>query len=165
MIPLGALVPARFLILTAHLVALGMAAGARDTHSPRLAAHRVLSGGVHARVDTELLCALGLAALLLAIEFGGFFMGVSMFHRGQGLFSVGAHAAASITLGLALMDGWDLGGFWLLLGLCRWVKQAGRGGPKIGDPPPKKNNPPFSPFSPLSIQSRPPVVGVSFYRY
>uniref|UniRef100_A0A8B9UM19 Transmembrane protein 107 n=1 Tax=Anas zonorhyncha TaxID=75864 RepID=A0A8B9UM19_9AVES len=69
-------------------------------------------------INAKLLCALGLATVLLAMEFGGFFMGVSMFHRRQGLFSLGIHAAASISLGLALMDGWDLGGFWLLLGLC-----------------------------------------------
>uniref|UniRef100_A0A8B9R800 Transmembrane protein 107 n=1 Tax=Anas platyrhynchos TaxID=8839 RepID=A0A8B9R800_ANAPL len=72
----------------------------------------------YAVMNAKLLCALGLATVLLAMEFGGFFMGVSMFHRRQGLFSLGIHAAASISLGLALMDGWDLGGFWLLLGLC-----------------------------------------------
>uniref|UniRef100_A0A8B9SYL4 Transmembrane protein 107 n=1 Tax=Anas platyrhynchos TaxID=8839 RepID=A0A8B9SYL4_ANAPL len=87
MIPLGALVPARFLILTAHLVALGMAAGARDTHV-RASLPLEFSVEEYTRVDTELLCALGLAAVLLAIEFGGFFMGVSMFHRGQGLFCI-----------------------------------------------------------------------------
>nr|XP_038031345.1 transmembrane protein 107-like [Anas platyrhynchos] len=117
MIPLWAVALTRFLTLMAHLVALGRVAWARDT-PVRASLPLEFSAEEYARVNTELLCALGLAAVLLAIEFGGFFMGVSMFHRGQGLFSVGAHAAASITLGLALMDGWDLGGFWLLLGLC-----------------------------------------------
>uniref|UniRef100_A0A8C3CDS7 Transmembrane protein 107 n=1 Tax=Cairina moschata TaxID=8855 RepID=A0A8C3CDS7_CAIMO len=117
MAPLGALVPARFLTLTAHLVALGTAAGARDTHV-RASLPLEFSAEEYARVDAELLGALGGAAGLLAIEFGGFFMGVSMFHRGQGLLSLGAHTAAAISLGLALLEGWDLGSFWLLLGLC-----------------------------------------------
>uniref|UniRef100_U3IDL0 Transmembrane protein 107 n=1 Tax=Anas platyrhynchos platyrhynchos TaxID=8840 RepID=U3IDL0_ANAPP len=101
----------------AHLVGLGTVTGAGDTHV-RASLPLEFSEEEYARVNTELLCALGLAAVLLAIEFGGFFTGVSMIQCKQELFSVGAHAAASITLGLALMDGWDLGGFWLLLGLC-----------------------------------------------
>uniref|UniRef100_A0A8B9ZJE5 Transmembrane protein 107 n=1 Tax=Anas platyrhynchos TaxID=8839 RepID=A0A8B9ZJE5_ANAPL len=101
----------------AHLVGLGTVTGARDTHV-RASLPLEFSEEEYMHVNTKLLCALGLAAVLLAIEFGGFFTGVSMIQCKQELFSVGAHAAASITLGLALMDGWDLGGFWLLLGLC-----------------------------------------------
>uniref|UniRef100_A0A8B9V9X4 Transmembrane protein 107 n=1 Tax=Anas zonorhyncha TaxID=75864 RepID=A0A8B9V9X4_9AVES len=100
-----------------HLGGLGTVTGARDTHV-RASLPLEFSEEEYTRVNTELLCALGLAAVLLAIEFGGFFTGVSMIQCKQELFSVGAHAAASITLCLALMDGWDLGGFWLLLGLC-----------------------------------------------
>eukprot|EP00075_Anas_platyrhynchos_P014577 XP_027303830.1 POU domain, class 4, transcription factor 1-like [Anas platyrhynchos] len=84
---------------------------------PRLAAPRVLSGGVRA-CQHRAAVRPGVGCGAAGHRVWGFLYGVSMFHARQGLFSVGAHAAASITLGLALMDSWDLGGFWLLLGLC-----------------------------------------------
>ncbi|XP_068535230.1 uncharacterized protein [Anas acuta] len=83
MIPLGALVPARFLTLMSHLVGLGTVAGARDTHV-RASLPLEFSEEEYALVNTELLCALGLAVVLLAIEFGGFFTGVSMISTRHG---------------------------------------------------------------------------------
>lgn len=117
MAPPGALVLARFLMLTAHLVALGMAAWARDPHV-RASLPLEFSAEEYARVDAELLGALGGVLGMLALEFGGLFAGVSRFHRWQCLLSVVAHAPAAITLGLALLEGWDVGCFWPLLVLC-----------------------------------------------
>ncbi|XP_071888418.1 transmembrane protein 107-like isoform X2 [Anas platyrhynchos] len=116
MIPLWAVALARFLTLMSHLVALGRVAWARDT-PVRASLPLEFSAEEYARVNTELLCALGLAAGLLAIEFGGFFAGVSRFHRLQGMFSLRFHAAASFTLYYALRKCWEVRGFWLLLGL------------------------------------------------
>nr|XP_038028244.1 transmembrane protein 107-like [Anas platyrhynchos] len=82
MIPLWAVALTRFLTLMAHLVALGRVAWAG--HPVRASLPLEFSAEEYARVNTELLCALGLAAGLLAIEFGGFFAGVSRFHRLQG---------------------------------------------------------------------------------
>ena len=43
-----------------------------------------------------------------------------------------SHAAATLTLGLALLEQWDLSAFTFTLTLCRWVLRGG-GHPK--DPP------------------------------
>uniref|UniRef100_A0A8V5HB37 Transmembrane protein 107 n=1 Tax=Melopsittacus undulatus TaxID=13146 RepID=A0A8V5HB37_MELUD len=109
--PRGALIPARFLTLTAHLVLL------------LLLSTRPAPSSVPAEEDPrEVTCplgALGGALALLGVEFCGFFSGASMFHHGQGLLSIGAHAVAALTLTLADLEGWDSAPCWSLFTLCR----------------------------------------------
>ncbi|KAM6364683.1 transmembrane protein 107 [Pluvialis apricaria] len=115
--PRGSLVPARFLVLTAHLVLLLVVGGARDPHV-RAALPLHFSAEEYAHAERWLWGALGGALGLLGVEFVGFFSGVSMFRTGQSLFSLGAHGGAALALTLALLEGWDSGSFWLLFGLC-----------------------------------------------
>eukprot|EP00076_Gallus_gallus_P012338 XP_015129767.2 transmembrane protein 107 isoform X2 [Gallus gallus] len=110
MAPLGMLVPARFLTMTAHLVALLTVAMARDPHV-RATLPLQFSQEEYTNADAQLLWVVGSALGLMAIEVGGFFSGVSMFHPGQGLLSTLSHAAATLTLGLALLEQWDLSAF------------------------------------------------------
>ncbi|XP_068780116.1 transmembrane protein 107 isoform X2 [Struthio camelus] len=115
MTSLGALVPARFLALTAHLVAVLTIFWARDPHV--LASLPLeFSPEEYARVDTELLVALGVTLGLFALELGGFFSGLSMFHRPQGLLSALAHAGATVALVFFLFERWDCGAYWGVLG-------------------------------------------------
>eukprot|EP00076_Gallus_gallus_P031929 XP_024997467.1 transmembrane protein 107 isoform X1 [Gallus gallus] len=86
MAPLGMLVPARFLTMTAHLVALLTVAMARDPHV-RATLPLQFSQEEYTNADAQLLWVVGSALGLMAIEVGGFFSGVSMFHPGQGLLS------------------------------------------------------------------------------
>ncbi|GAB0201251.1 transmembrane protein 107 [Grus japonensis] len=115
--PRGSLVPARFLALTAHLVLLLQLGWGRDPHV-RASLPLEFSAEEYAHAERLLGGALGGALGLLGVEFVGFFAGVSMFHPGQSLLSLGAHAGAALALTLALLEGWDGGSFWLLFGLC-----------------------------------------------
>ncbi|XP_064357167.1 transmembrane protein 107 isoform X2 [Dromaius novaehollandiae] len=115
MASLGVLVPARFLALTAHLVTVLTILWARDPHV--LASLPLeFSPEEYARVDTELLVALGVTLGLLALELGGFLSGLSMFHRPQALLSAMAHGGTTLALLLFLAERWDCGAYWGLLG-------------------------------------------------
>ncbi|KAM9514227.1 transmembrane protein 107 [Guaruba guarouba] len=110
MSPRGAMVPARFLTLTAHLVLLLLLS---TRPAPTSASAEEFPPEV-----TWPLGALGGALALLGVEFCGFFSGASMFHHGQGLLSIGAHAAAALTLTLADLEGWDSASCWIIFALC-----------------------------------------------
>ncbi|XP_065509544.1 transmembrane protein 107 [Caloenas nicobarica] len=117
MSPRGSLVPARFLVLTAHLVVLVLLVWGPEPHV--LASLPLeFSAQEHERAERLLGGALWGSLGLLGVELVGFFSGVSMFHAGQGLLSLGAHAAATLTLTLAVLERWDSSCFWLLFGLC-----------------------------------------------
>ncbi|XP_069655899.1 transmembrane protein 107 [Haliaeetus albicilla] len=115
--PRGSLVPARFLVLTAHLVLLLQLGWGRDPHV-RASLPLEFSAEEYAHADRLLGGALGGALGLLGVEFVGFFSGVSMFHPGQSLLSLAAHGGAALALAWALLEGWDSSCFWLLFGLC-----------------------------------------------
>ncbi|XP_067173568.1 transmembrane protein 107 [Apteryx mantelli] len=115
MASLGVLVPARFLALTAHLVAVLTILWAREPHV--LASLPLeFAPEEYARADTELLVALGTTVALLALELGGFFAGVSMFHPPQALLSATAHGGATLALGFFLFERWGCGAYWGVLG-------------------------------------------------
>ncbi|XP_048789091.1 transmembrane protein 107 isoform X2 [Lagopus muta] len=110
MAPRRILVLARFLTMMAHLVALLIAVMAREPYV-RASLPLEFSQEEYSNADTLLLCVVGSALGLLAVELGGFFSGVSMFHPGQGLLSTLLHAGAALILGLSLLEEWDLSAF------------------------------------------------------
>ncbi|XP_069739287.1 transmembrane protein 107, partial [Phaenicophaeus curvirostris] len=115
--PPSALIPARFLVLTAHLVLLLQAALATAPHV-RASLPPEFTPEEFAHTERLLWGALGGALGLLGVELVGFFGGVSMFHVGQGLLSLVSHAGAALTLSLGWSEAWGLPAFCWQLGLC-----------------------------------------------
>ncbi len=70
------------------------------------------------RKDVELATGLAVAIGLLAIEFVGFFSGISMFAPSVVLLSIAAHASASVALAYFCLDVWDCNLYWWIFGLC-----------------------------------------------
>jgi len=117
MLQASGLVPARFLVLTAHLVlTLAVLLARQDTVLACLPLdHSDLDMN---RKDTELAAGLGVTIGLLAIEMLGFLSGLSMFSAVQSLLSISLHAAASVAMGYLILDTWDCDLFWWIFSLC-----------------------------------------------
>jgi len=117
MLQASGLVPARFLVLTAHLVlTLAVLLARQDTVLACLPLdHSDLDMD---RKDTELAAGLGVTIGLLAIEMLGFLSGLSMFSAVQSLLSISLHAAASVAMGYLILDTWDCDLFWWIFSLC-----------------------------------------------
>ena len=139
MLQASGLVPARFLVLTAHLVlTLAVLLARRDTVLACLPLdHSDLDMD---RKDTELAAGLGVTIGLLAIEMVweqdiqnifklysliailytqlGFLSGLSMFSAVQSLLSISLHAAASVAMAYLILDTWDCDLFWWIFSLC-----------------------------------------------
>jgi len=117
MLQASGLVPARFLVLTAHLVlTLAVLLARRDTVLACLPLdHSDLDMD---RKDTELAAGLGVTIGLLAIEMLGFLSGLSMFSAVQSLLSISLHAAASVAMAYLILDTWDCDLFWWIFSLC-----------------------------------------------
>ncbi|XP_071276122.1 transmembrane protein 107 [Agelaius tricolor] len=98
------LLPGRFLAMAAHL-ALLLRMGGDPPKSP--------SG----ELEPGFWGALGGSLALLGVEFLGFFSGVSMFHSGQSLGSLGAHIGAALGLTLGWIEAWDGPALWATLAL------------------------------------------------
>ncbi|XP_053789147.1 transmembrane protein 107-like isoform X4 [Vidua chalybeata] len=98
------LLPGRFLAMAAHLGMLMRMGG----DPPKLP-----SGDP----EPGFWGALGGSLALLGVEFLGFFSGVSMFHPGQSLASLAAHAGAVLGLALGWLEAWDGAALWASLAL------------------------------------------------
>ncbi|XP_002403792.3 transmembrane protein 107 [Ixodes scapularis] len=112
-----ALVPARFLTLSAHFVLLVTLLWAREDNI-RACLPWGFSDADYARKDTEIVVGLSLAILLVVFELVGFFSGISMFFPSQALLSIAAHCAASIALAYYVVESWGCAGYWWIFAFC-----------------------------------------------
>ncbi|XP_064394822.1 transmembrane protein 107-like [Halichondria panicea] len=120
MMVLNAVIPARFLSLTAHLVINIMLFWSRE---PFVLACLPQGVGLadleqYAEKDTQFLIALSLSLVFTVSELTGFLLGLSMFNSLPNMFSITAHVAASITLALFTVNLWSCDSYWYILGFC-----------------------------------------------
>lgn len=115
-----ALVPTRFLTLSAHFVLLVTLLWARDDNV-RACLPPGFSDADYGRKDTEIIIGLSLGLFLLVFEILGFFSGVSMFFPSQALISIIAHCAASIALTYFVVEVWNCTAYWWIFGLCSLI--------------------------------------------
>ncbi|CAI8029682.1 Transmembrane protein 107, partial [Geodia barretti] len=114
-----AVVPARFLSLTAHLVLTIMLYWSREPHiSACTSADADESSSEYKRKDLQLLLALSFTLLCTAVEFGGFFLGLSMFTSLPSIFSITSHVSACISLALFIVNEWSCDDYWFIFGFC-----------------------------------------------
>ena len=72
----------------------------------------------YSRKDIELAAGLSVAIGLLCVELLGFLSGLTMFSASVGLFSILAHATASVAMGYFAMDVWDCTLYWWIFSFC-----------------------------------------------
>ncbi|XP_067412566.1 transmembrane protein 107 isoform X2 [Emydura macquarii macquarii] len=111
------LVPARFLTLTAHLVIVITIFWSRD-NNVRASLPLQYTQQEYERRDVELVVALSVTLGCFAVELAGFLSGVSMFNNTQSLLSIGAHAAAAVSLLFFLFEQWDGSLYWWIFAFC-----------------------------------------------
>ncbi|XP_064642317.1 transmembrane protein 107-like isoform X1 [Lineus longissimus] len=114
------LVPTRFLCLVAHLIVTIMIFWVRDYNVKASLASGYTQEEYTAK-DTELIIGLSVALGLFALEFIGFFGGISMFMHSQGLISIAAHCSAAVALTYFLFEQWDIGRYWWVFAFCSCV--------------------------------------------
>ncbi|XP_064642318.1 transmembrane protein 107-like isoform X2 [Lineus longissimus] len=107
------LVPTRFLCLVAHLIVTIMIFWVRDYNVKASLASGYTQEEYTAK-DTELIIGLSVALGLFALEFIGFFGGISMFMHSQGLISITAHAAGAGALTYFFFWRWTIIDFWMI---------------------------------------------------
>ena len=114
---LNGLIPARFLVLVAHLTILATMLWARD---PTIKACLPLSysDSEYDDKDVEFIVGLSLALGFGVLELFSFMFGLSMFVQSQNLISTGAHFAASVALVYYLIDAYACAEFWYIFGFC-----------------------------------------------
>jgi len=116
--PHHALIPARFLTLTAHAVLLITLLWSRQT-SVDVCVSSSLSSSTSATSGTDtVVVALSLGLASAAIEFLGFFSGVTTFFPTVSLLSFVAHSSASIGLSLVVYEDLPCSSLWIILAFC-----------------------------------------------
>lgn len=111
--PHHALIPARFLTLTAHVVLLITLLWSRQT-----SVDICLTSPFSDSTVDDVVVALSLGLASAAIEFFGFFSGISTFFPTVSLLSFVAHASASIGLSLVVFEDLPCSSLWFILGFC-----------------------------------------------
>ncbi|XP_039250399.1 transmembrane protein 107-like [Styela clava] len=111
------LVPTRFLVLIAHLVIVISIFWSRDLNVKACLPINYTAAEYSSR-DTELIIGLSITLAFFLVEFGGFIGGVSMFSHTQSLFSIAAHAGASVTLAFFVFDSWSCSLYWWIFAFC-----------------------------------------------
>uniref|UniRef100_A0A1B6FGN9 Transmembrane protein 107 n=1 Tax=Cuerna arida TaxID=1464854 RepID=A0A1B6FGN9_9HEMI len=113
----GNLIPARFLILLAHMTICIV-----TLSSP--------SGNIYACLpeeyeeedyrskDFQFQVGLYLSLALIALEFLGFLSGTSMFLPSVATLSLGCHASACVLMAQSLLDNWSCHAYWWIFGFC-----------------------------------------------
>ncbi|XP_074898417.1 transmembrane protein 107 [Buteo buteo] len=114
--PRGSLVPARFLVLTAHLVLLLQLGWGRDPHV-RASLPLEFSAEEYAHADRLLGGPWGGPWGSWGSSSSASFRGSPCSTLAESAFAGGPRGAA-LALAWALLEGWDSGCFWLLFGLC-----------------------------------------------
>ncbi len=118
MLHASGLVPTRFLTLMAHLVLCVTLLLAREDNVKACLPFDHTEEQFR-RKDVELSAGLGVAIGLLVIELVGFASGVSMFGAPSvALFSIAAHATASVALSYFALDVWDCSLYWWIFAFC-----------------------------------------------
>lgn len=110
-LPASGLVPARFLLLTSHLVLCLTLLMSRE-ESVLACLPLDYTELEFSRRDTELAAGLGVAVGLIGIELAGFLSGISMFSPVQSLLSIGLHGTATVAMAYLILDLWDCGLYW-----------------------------------------------------
>ncbi|KAI5628877.1 transmembrane protein 107, partial [Silurus asotus] len=111
---INSLVPARFLILTAHLVMVITIFWSRvNAHT-----HTTKSKGICSLFVLRLIISLSVTLFLFAIELFGFFSGVSMFNSNQGVLSMVCHCSASVSLSFFVFQQWECWVYWIIFAFC-----------------------------------------------
>ncbi|XP_051514478.1 transmembrane protein 107 [Myxocyprinus asiaticus] len=111
------LVPARFLTLTAHLVIIITIFWSRENNVQSCLPLDFTEEQFRTE-DTRLVVALSVTLGLFAVEFIGFFSGVSMFNSNQGLLSLVSHSSASVSLSFFVFQQWPCWTYWIIFSLC-----------------------------------------------
>ena len=111
------LIPARFLVLIAHLTILATMLWARD---PTIKACLPVdyTSQEYDDKDLEFIIGLSLALAFCVVELLGFLVGISMFVHTQNLLSIAAHFSASVALVYYLIDSYGCSEFWWIFGFC-----------------------------------------------
>nr|XP_050038878.1 transmembrane protein 107-like [Dermacentor andersoni] len=113
----NALVPGRFLTLSAHVVLLVTLLWVYD-ENVRACLPRDFSEAQYAAKSTEIIVGLSLGLVLAAFELVGFLTGVSMFFASQALISTAAHCAATVALAYFVVDLWNCSAYWWIFVFC-----------------------------------------------
>ncbi|KAH8041600.1 hypothetical protein HPB51_017045 [Rhipicephalus microplus] len=113
----NALVPGRFLTLSAHVVLLVTLIWVYD-ENVRACLPRDFSQAQYAAKSTEMIVGLSLGLILAVFEMVGFLTGVSMFFPSQALISTVAHCAATVALAYFVVDLWNCFAYWWIFALC-----------------------------------------------
>ncbi|KAK8756649.1 hypothetical protein V5799_000649 [Amblyomma americanum] len=113
----NALVPSRFLTLSAHLVLLVTLLWVYD-ENVRACLPRDFSEEQYTAKSTEVIVGLSLGLVLAVFELVGFLTGVSMFFPSQALISTASHCAATIALAYYVVDFWDCSAYWWIFAFC-----------------------------------------------
>ncbi|KAL1433122.1 hypothetical protein MTO96_002087 [Rhipicephalus appendiculatus] len=113
----NALVPGRFLTLSAHVVLLVTLIWVYD-ENVRACLPRDFSEAQYAAKSTEMIVGLSLGLVLAVFELVGFLTGVSMFFASQALISTAAHCAATVALTYFVVDLWSCSAYWWIFAFC-----------------------------------------------
>ena len=99
------LVPARFLVMTSHFMATIMVAWTMDGN---IRAAMPLGDLTHYELyQVSLWLAIGLSWFCFLTESIGLFSGITLFNRGSNSLLVALHTAATVSLSLFIMNGWN----------------------------------------------------------
>lgn len=114
-----AIIPARFLALTAHLVLNIMLYWSRSHNVETCVPLSVEAGSPQYNAkDTQLLVALSLSLVFTVTELLGFFSGLSLFTTLPNMFSAATHIAATICLAYFTVNRWPCDQYWYIFGFC-----------------------------------------------
>nr|XP_002130259.1 transmembrane protein 107-like isoform X1 [Ciona intestinalis] len=111
------LVPARFLVLIAHLVIVITMFWSLDINLPACLPASFTTAQYNEK-QTLLIVLLSITLGMFLIELGGFVSGFSMFNQSQSLLSIAAHAGACVSLSFYLFDAWDCNLYGYIFGFC-----------------------------------------------
>ncbi|KAF7663018.1 hypothetical protein LDENG_00220290 [Lucifuga dentata] len=113
----SSLVPARFLTITAHLVIVITIFWSRE-NNVKACLPLDFTKEQYDNEDRKLVVALAVTLGLFAVEFAGFFSGVSMFNCSQSLLSLAVHCSASVSLSFFVFEKWECWTYWVIFAFC-----------------------------------------------
>ncbi|CAK8690649.1 transmembrane protein 107-like [Clavelina lepadiformis] len=111
------LIPARFLVLVAHLVIVITMFWSLDQNIQACLPVSYTTDQYSSQ-RTLLIVLLSITLGMFLLELIGFVGGFSMFNSTQSLLSIGAHAGACVALSFYLFDQWDCGLYGYIFGFC-----------------------------------------------
>ncbi|XP_066995884.2 transmembrane protein 107 [Anabrus simplex] len=114
------LVPARFLVLIAHLTITITVLWSREENV--MACLPVdYTEEDYARKDHQMVVGLSLAVVFIGVELLGFFSGLTMFMTTTAMISIASHTCASILLAHFVLDEWDCNLYWWIFVFCSLI--------------------------------------------